>query len=176
MACHTSHSQKCFGVDSISVSTWKRLQFVIAAESGSSTNRHRAAHRWVCATNGACERIYIRRSMQPSTSLAVKLTTVSSALRFGPIELEIPVTKDLKLRQQLQSFNCVISALKRTNFGRQVSVTDIYHTIPCHAIPWVCYRRRNQWLRLALALFCLPLMWLARVVYLLVGAAEGWGG
>ena len=36
-----------------------------------------------------------------------------------------------------------------------------------HTIPWVCYRRRNQWLRLALALFCLPLMWLARVVYLL---------
>ena len=49
--------------------------------------------------------------------------------------------------------------------------TDLYHTIP-----WVCYRRRNQWLRLALALFCLPLIWLARVVYLLVGAAEGWGG
>ena len=44
------------------------------------------------------------------------------------------------------------------------------------AMPWVCYRRRNQWLRLALALFCLPLMWLARVVYLLVGVAEGWGG
>ena len=38
------------------------------------------------------------------------------------------------------------------------------------------YRRRNQWLRLALALFCLPLTWLARVVYLLVGVAEGWGG
>ena len=35
-----------------------------------------------------------------------------------------------------------------------------------HAIPWVCYRRRNQWLRLALALFCLPLIRLARVVYL----------
>ena len=33
-------------------------------------------------------------------------------------------------------------------------------------IPWACYRRRNQWLRLALALFCLPLIWLARVVYL----------
>ena len=33
-------------------------------------------------------------------------------------------------------------------------------------IPWLCYRRRNQWLRLALALFCLPLIWLARVVYL----------
>ena len=43
-------------------------------------------------------------------------------------------------------------------------------------IPWVCYRRRNQWLRLALALFCLPLIWLARVVYLLVGVAEGCGG
>ena len=43
-------------------------------------------------------------------------------------------------------------------------------------IPWVCYRRRNQWLRLALALFCLPLIWLARVVYLLVGVAEGWDG
>ena len=51
-----------------------------------------------------------------------------------------------------------------------------YHTIPYHTIPWVCYRRRNQWLRLALALFCLPLIWLARVVYLLVGVAEGWGG
>ena len=38
-----------------------------------------------------------------------------------------------------------------------------------YTIPWVCYRRRNQWLRLALALFCLPLIWLARVVYLLVG-------
>ena len=56
-------------------------------------------------------------------------------------------------------------------FGGQVSVTDIYHTVP-----WVCYRRRNQWLRLALASFCLPLTWLARVVYLLVGVAEGWGG
>ena len=43
-------------------------------------------------------------------------------------------------------------------------------------MPWVCYRRRNQWLRLALASFCLPLMWLARVVYLLVGVAEGCGG
>ena len=40
----------------------------------------------------------------------------------------------------------------------------------------MCYRRRNQWLRLALALFCLPLIWLARVVYLLVCVAEGWGG
>ena len=40
----------------------------------------------------------------------------------------------------------------------------------------VCYRRRDQWPRLALALFCLPLIWLARVVYLLVGAAEGCGG
>ena len=40
----------------------------------------------------------------------------------------------------------------------------------------MCYRRRNQWLRLALALFCLPLIWLARVVYLLVGVVEGWGG
>ena len=40
----------------------------------------------------------------------------------------------------------------------------------------MCYRRRNQWLRLALAKFDLPLIWLARVVYLLVGAAEGWGG
>ena len=49
-------------------------------------------------------------------------------------------------------------------------------TIPYHTIPWVCYRRRNQWLRLALALFCLPLIWLARVVYLLVGVAEGCGG
>ena len=26
-------------------------------------------------------------------------------------------------------------------------------------MPWVCCRRRNQWLRLALASFCLPLMW-----------------
>ena len=26
------------------------------------------------------------------------------------------------------------------------------------------------------ALLCLPLIWLARVVYLLVGVAEGWGG
>ena len=43
-------------------------------------------------------------------------------------------------------------------------------------IPWVCYRRRNQWLRLALALFCLPLIWLACVVYLLVCVAEGWDG
>ena len=43
-------------------------------------------------------------------------------------------------------------------------------------IPWVCYRRRNQWPRLALASFCLPLIWLARVVYLLVGVAEGCGG
>ena len=31
-------------------------------------------------------------------------------------------------------------------------------------MPWLCYRRRNQWLRLALASFCLPLTWLARVV------------
>ena len=44
-----------------------------------------------------------------------------------------------------------------------------------HGFSSVCYRRRNQWLRLALAPFCLPLTWLARVVYLLVGAAEGWG-
>ena len=34
-------------------------------------------------------------------------------------------------------------------------VTDLYHTIPYvtgiyHTIPWVCYRRRNQWLRLAI--------------------------
>ena len=43
-------------------------------------------------------------------------------------------------------------------------------------MPRLCYRRRNQWLRLALALFCLPLIWLARVVYLLVCVAEGWGG
>ena len=47
---------------------------------------------------------------------------------------------------------------------------------PYHTIPWVCYRRRNQWLRLALALFCLPLIWLACVVYLLVCVAEGWDG
>jgi hypothetical protein len=38
------------------------------------------------------------------------------------------------------------------------------------------HRRRNQWLRLALASFGLPLTWLARVVNLLVGVAEGWGG
>ena len=49
--------------------------------------------------------------------------------------------------------------------------TEFYHTMP-----WVCYRRRNQWLRLALALFCLPLIWLACVVYLLVCVAEGWDG
>ena len=55
--------------------------------------------------------------------------------------------------------------------GHWCTFTDLYHTIP-----WVCYRRRNQWLRLALALFCLPLTWLARVVYLLVGVAEGCGG
>ena len=48
--------------------------------------------------------------------------------------------------------------------------------LACHTIPWVCYPRRNQWLRMALALFCLPLIWLARVVYLLVCVAEGWGG
>ena len=48
--------------------------------------------------------------------------------------------------------------------------------LPYHTIPWVCYRRRNQWLRLALALFCLPLIWLACVVYLLVCVAEGWDG
>ena len=45
-----------------------------------------------------------------------------------------------------------------------------------HAMPWVCYRRRNQWLRLALASFCLPLMWLARVVYLLVVLLRGGAG
>ena len=43
-----------------------------------------------------------------------------------------------------------------------------------HTIPWVCYRRRNQWLRLALDVFCLPLIWLARVVYLLVGLPLIW--
>ena len=59
--------------------------------------------------------------------------------------------------------------------GHWCAFTDLYHTIPYH-LPWVCYRRRNQWLRLALALFCLPLMWLASVVYLLVGVAEGWVG
>ena len=48
--------------------------------------------------------------------------------------------------------------------------------LPCHAMPRVCYRRCNQWLRLVLASFCLPLTWLARVVCLLVGVAEGWGG
>ena len=58
--------------------------------------------------------------------------------------------------------------------GHWCAFTDLYHTIPYHTIqsantiPWVCYRRRNQWLRLALASFCLPLIWLARVVYLLV--------
>ena len=50
------------------------------------------------------------------------------------------------------------------------------HPSQTSTIPWVCYRRRNQWLRLALASFCLPLIWLARVVYLLVGVAEGCGG
>ena len=55
--------------------------------------------------------------------------------------------------------------------GHWCAFTDLYHTMP-----WVCYRRRNQWLRLALALFCLPLIWLACVVYLLVCVAEGWGG
>ena len=50
----------------------------------------------------------------------------------------------------------------------------LYHAMPL-VIPWLCYRRRNQWLRLALASFCLPLTWLARVVYLLVGVAERWG-
>ena len=50
--------------------------------------------------------------------------------------------------------------------GHWCAFTDLYHTIPYHTIPWVCYRRRNQWLRRALALFCLPLIWLARVVYL----------
>ena len=40
----------------------------------------------------------------------------------------------------------------------------------------MCYRRRNQWLRLAQALFCLPLIWLVCGVYLLVCVAEGWGG
>ena len=37
----------------------------------------------------------------------------------------------------------------------------LHRPLPYHTIPWVCYRRRNQWLRLVLALFCLPLMWLA---------------
>ena len=46
--------------------------------------------------------------------------------------------------------------------GHWCAFTDLYHTMP-----WVCYRRRNQWLRLALASFCLPLTWLACVVYLL---------
>ena len=50
-----------------------------------------------------------------------------------------------------------------------------FSSAPCRTIPsqtsaapyqWVCYRRRNQWLRLALASFCLHLTWLARVVYL----------
>ena len=49
---------------------------------------------------------------------------------------------------------------------RHLPYHTIYHAIPCHTIPWVCYRRRNQWLRLALALFGFPLIWLARVVYL----------
>ena len=46
-----------------------------------------------------------------------------------------------------------------------------YHTIPCHTIPY-----HGCAIRLALALFCLPLIRLARVVHLLVGVAEGWGG
>ena len=29
-----------------------------------------------------------------------------------------------------------------------------------NTIPWVCYRRRNMWLRLALASLCHPLIWL----------------
>ena len=67
----------------------------VVTESGSSTNRHRAAHRRICATNGACERIYIRRSMQPSTSLAVKPFLQPFVL--GRIELETLVTEDLKV-------------------------------------------------------------------------------
>ena len=45
---------------------------------------------------------------------------------------------------------------------------DFCHTIPYHG----CATVDDQWLRLALALCCLPLTWLARVVYLLVGVAE----
>ena len=54
------------------------------------------------------------------------------------------------------------SRLTATGAPSQTS-TITYHTIP--TIPWVCYRRRSQWPRLALALCCLPLIWLARVVY-----------
>ena len=68
--------------------------------------------------------------------------------------------------------------VKRGLMGLQkLQLKTVIITLFCdHTIPWVCYRRRNQWLRLALALFCLPLIWFSRVVYLLVGVAEGWGG
>ena len=59
-----------------------------------------------------------------------------------------------KLKPEMNAFHCYTFLSAST------------HAV--HTIPWVCYRRRNQWLRLALALFCLPLMWLARVVYLFV--------
>ena len=52
--------------------------------------------------------------------------------------------------------------------------TGAHRPLPYHTM--VCYRRRNQQLRLVLALLCLPLIWLARGVYLLVGAVEVWGG
>ena len=42
-------------------------------------------------------------------------------------------------------------------------LVHLHRPLPYHTIPWVCYCRRNQWLRLALALFCLPLIWRARV-------------
>ena len=42
-------------------------------------------------------------------------------------------------------------------------------------MPWLCYRRRNQWLRLAIASFCLPLTWLARVVCLAYAEATFFG-
>ena len=33
---------------------------------------------------------------------------------------------------------------------------SICRVLPYHTIPWVCCRRRNQWLRWSLALLCLP--------------------
>ena len=46
---------------------------------------------------------------------------------------------------------------------------------PTSTMPWVCYRRRNQWLRLALALFCLPLIWLTCCVPYVEAAVFGVG-
>ena len=65
-------------------------------------------------------------------------------------------------------FECGGCALCRSlalSFKKNRSIS--VHPDP-HAMLWVCYRRRNQWLwlRLALASLSLPLMWLARVVCL----------